>query len=388
MRNTSIILLLLCMTLIVLLLTQEEKEITKSTYSVSDVMRGGDAEGFKKVLQPREFLFPRDHGKHSDYRTEWWYFTGNLVDENGRDFGYQLTFFRLGLDKEVVKGNSFWHSNAVYMAHFALTDISANKFHAFERFSRGAAGLAGAAEKHLDVWLDDWSIRSTGEEEFPLRLSAFEKGISLELEIDRGKAVVLQGDAGLSQKNRIPGNASYYYSFTRMPSTGRVTIFEKEFEVSGLSWMDREWSSSALDQNQIGWDWFSLQLDNNSELMLYRFRQKDGSRDPFSYGIYVPENGAPVKLGSDDFQISTRSTWRSSTSETLYPVAWSIDVPQLDISLDVDAAIENQEWNLSFRYWEGAVTIAGNSEGTRVKGLGYVEMTGYSETTNNKGGRF
>ena len=345
-------------------------------------MRGSEDDSFSRVIQDREFEFPRDHGMHGDYRTEWWYFTGNLQDKAGRAFGYQLTFFRLALANEGDERLSEWHSEHVFMAHFAITDIKGKKFHGFERFNRGAAGLAGASQNSMHVWLDNWSARSSTGREFPLQLKASSGEISLELELQQGKAMVLQGDAGLSQKNSVPGNASYYYSFTRMPSSGTVTIAGQRFNVRGLSWMDREWSSSALDQDQIGWDWFSLQLDNNSELMLYRFRRKDGSRDLFSYGVYVTDDESAVKLGADDFQITTNNTWQSKSSETLYPVGWAIEVPRLGIALNVDAAIENQEWNGSFRYWEGAVTFSGDSEGTPVKGTGYVEMTGYAESEN------
>ncbi len=387
MRRAFILILVFCLASVVLLQYLKRDPVQSgSSYSVSSVMRGSNDDSFRKVTGPRAFEFPRDHGMHDDYRTEWWYFTGNLADAAGRAFGYQLTFFRLALNKQLDKQlddrASAWHSEHVFMAHFAVTDIEGGKFHGFERFNRAGAGLAGAAESSMDVWLDNWSARSPKDREFPINLLASTGEISLELELEQGKAMVLQGDAGLSQKNSVPGNASYYYSFTRMPSSGTVTIGKQQFDVSGLSWMDREWSSSALDQDQIGWDWFSLQLDNNCELMLYRFRRKDGSRDPFSYGVYVPDNAAPIKLGADEFQITTNNTWRSSNSETLYPVGWTIEVPRLGIALNVDAALENQEWNRSFRYWEGAVTFSGDSDGAAVRGTGYVEMTGYAEGEN------
>ena len=240
--------------------------------AVDDVLRGDAAQAFARVDKPREFLFPADHGPHDEYRTEWWYFTGNINDGNGRRFGYQLTFFRFRPKAGETGGTSRWRSEHFYMAHLALTDINNEQIHAFERFSRGAAGLAGADTNRLHVWLDDWSAGTTSGETFPLRIRAREDGVALDLTLQQGKAVVLHGEDGVSVKNSEPGNASYYYSYTRMPTEGRITVGDNTYMVRGNSWMDREWSSSALGREQLGWDWFALQLSNDHELMYYRFR--------------------------------------------------------------------------------------------------------------------
>lgn len=365
----------------------DEVATQNTGYSVSAIMQGDATQDFSKVTRPREFQFPRDHGRHDDYRTEWWYFTGNLASAEGRSFGYQLTLFRFAMGTEDPGGTSSWRSRQVYMAHFALTDIDNEKFHGFERFNRAAAGLAGASDEGLKVWLDNWTVESPGNDEFPLRLYAAEQGIALELELEQGKPMVLQGDAGFSVKNNAEGNASYYYSFTRMPSKGRISIGEQDFLVQGLSWMDREWSSSALGPGQLGWDWFALQLSDQSELMLYRFRREDGKRDPHSYGVLVSADGTVTTLGSDDFEIEARQQWQSPGSKTVYPVAWQLAVPAHDIQFEVQAVIKNQEWDLSFRYWEGAVELDGVIGTEKVSGKGYVEMTGYGDRQLNAGAR-
>jgi predicted secreted hydrolase len=352
---------------------------TTASLSVAELMQDAGDDNFERASVPREFIFPEDFGPHDSYRTEWWYFTGNLEDEQGNAFGYQLTFFRYSPTSKELLSGSAWRTRQIYMAHFAVSDIRADNFHSFERFSRSAAGLAGSSNDTLHVWLDKWSAQSTSTSGFPLRLRAREDDIEIDLVLEQGKPMVLQGDRGLSIKNREVGNASYYYSFTRMPSSGTVRIKDHEYQVSGLSWMDREWSTSALGPDQLGWDWFALQLSDGSEVMLYRFRRSDNKTDPWSYGVLVSPEGQTQTLAYDAFNIEVLDYWKSPRDGNRYPAKWQLRIPQHNISLLVKTSIADQEHNLSFRYWEGAVEVQGEKEGEDVSGRGYVELTGYVE---------
>ena len=349
--------------------------------SVGNVLRGDAVQAFARVEQPREFIFPADHGTHDEYRTEWWYFTGNIGDGEGQRFGYQLTFFRFRPEADETGGASRWRTEHFYMAHFALTDINNEKIYAFERFSRGAAGLAGADTDRFHVWLDDWSAGIASLETFPLRIRAREEQIALDLSLQQGKAVVLHGDDGVSVKNDEPGNASYYYSYTRMPTEGRVSVGDVTYLVRGNSWMDREWSSSALGKEQLGWDWFALQLSNDHELMYYRFRRADNAPDRFSYGAVVLPGGYVSRLGFDQVELDVLDTWASPGSGVIYPSAWRLRVPGHELDISIRPALADQELDLSFRYWEGAVEFDGAFGASDVGGRGYVELTGYGTTS-------
>ena len=354
--------------------------ISDEPINVGDVLRGDPAWSFAQVERPREFQFPADHGPHDEYRTEWWYFTGNISDGNAHHFGYQLTFFRFRPKAGETGGASRWRTEHFYMAHFALTDINNEKIHSFERFSRGAAGLAGASTGKLHVWLDDWSAAATSRGTFPLGIHAREDRIALDLSLQQGKAVVLHGDDGVSVKNSEPGNASYYYSYTRMPTEGRVSVGDKIYTVQGNSWMDREWSSSALGKEQLGWDWFALQLSNGHELMYYRFRRADNAPDRFSYGAVVLPGGYVSRFGFDQVELDVLDTWASPGSGVIYPSAWRLRVPEHELDLSIRPALADQELDLSFRYWEGAVEFDGTLGASDVGGRGYVELTGYDTT--------
>ena len=345
--------------------------------SVGNVLRGDEAQAFAKVSEPREFHFPADHGPHETYRTEWWYFTGNISDGDDHRFGYQVTFFRFRPRVEEAGDYSRWRTEHFYMAHLALTDINNEKIHAFERFSRGAAGLAGASSKGLHVWLDDWSAEAASQESFPLRIRARQDRIALDLTLQQGKAVVLHGEDGVSMKNSEPGNASYYYSYTRMPTEGHISTGDATYTVRGNSWMDREWSSSALGREQVGWDWFALQLSNDHELMYYRFRRADNAVDRFSYGAVVLPDGRVSTLDFDQVELDILDTWPSPGSGVIYPSAWRLRVPEYGLDLSIRPALADQELDLSFRYWEGAVEFDGAFGAKDVNGRGYVELTGY-----------
>ncbi|MDY7227792.1 lipocalin-like domain-containing protein [Hyalangium rubrum] len=364
------------------LVTREVAPPPEATLSVSAAMRDSEAnsQGFARALEPREFRFPEDHGPHPEFRTEWWYWTGNLETADGHAFGYQFTVFRSALAPRAAQRDSEWGSNQLYMVHFALSDIGGGRFHAFERFSREALGLAGAQAQPFRVWLERWEASAVGEGLFPMRLTAEAEGVTLSLTLEEGKPLVHQGNRGLSQKGPQPGDASYYYSFTRMPSRGTVTVEGRTHEVTGLSWMDREWSTSALGEGQVGWDWFAFQLSDGSELMYGQLRRTDGSVDPFSVGTFVPPQGAPVRVPRDEVRLEVLDTWHSPRGGTEYPARWRLSVPARQLSLDITPAQADQELPLSIRYWEGAVRLQGTSAGQPVTGRGYVELTGYGDT--------
>ncbi|MCP3099819.1 carotenoid 1,2-hydratase [Myxococcus sp. K15C18031901] len=345
---------------------------------------GGDGgtEGFARAFTPRDFVFPEDHGPHPAFRTEWWYWTGNLETADGRAFGYQFTLFRNALAPEAAPRESAWGTRDVYLGHFTVTDVSAGRFHVAERFSRASLGLAGANTRPFRVWLEGWGAQSTGEAMWPVRLHAETDEASLELTLEPGKPPVLEGDRGLSQKSAEPGNASYYYSMTRMPSRGTVQVEGKRYAVTGESWMDREWSTSALGPNQVGWDWFSLQLSDGSELMFYQLRDRNGASDPFSSGTWVPPasaaDSAPVHLSRDDVALAVSKTWKSPRGGE-YPARWNLRVAKLGLELTVTPKVADQELPVSVRYWEGSVDLEGSREGRPVAGRGYVELTGYAD---------
>ncbi len=337
-----------------------------------------DAAGFARATGPQPLTFPTDYGPHPDYQTEWWYYTGNLDDADGRHFGYQFTIFRrasLPPDQRTDRASD-WTADQIYMGHFALTDVAGQDYQAFEHFARGGAGLAGAQADPYHVWLEDWQV----EEVSPgvTRLQATAGDVAIDLTLTDLKGPVLHGDKGYSQKGPDPGNASYYYSLTRLASEGSVTVGDRTFPVQGLSWQDHEFSTSALAADQVGWDWFALQLDDDSELKVFDIRKADGSVDPFSAGSFIAPDGTLTPLTRDDFTIAVHDTWRSPRSGAEYPARWTVFVPSQGIQLEIEPYLADQELNVSYSYWEGAVKISGERNGTPVRGDGYVEMTGYA----------
>jgi predicted secreted hydrolase len=347
--------------------------------TVAEALAGSNQQGFAKATEPRPFVFPQDHGPHQEYATEWWYYTGNLDAADGRHFGYQLTFFRFALAPDKPQRPSDWATSNIYMAHFALTDVAGKQFHAFERFSRDGAGLAGATGDPFRVWLESWSAAGQGADGLPMRLHAAQADVAIDLTLERGKPVVLQGDHGLSQKSAEPGNASYYYSLTRMPTSGAIQIGGMRFEVSGLSWMDREWSTSALAPDQVGWDWFALQLSDGRDLMSFQLRLRDGRSDPYSAGTLVSADGTARTLHAGEITLTPEGTWQSSRDGASYPATWRLQVPSANIDLRLTPYHADQELPLSVAYWEGAVQIEGTAGGQLVGGSGYIEMTGYAD---------
>jgi len=348
---------------------------TDGTIPVSERMAAPPQPGFRRAEGPREFDFPTDHGAHPEYATEWWYFTGNLATRGGRPFGYQLTLFRVGLAAGPPADDSPLRSTQMYMGHLAITDIQSQQHYSAERFSRAAYGLAGAQATPLKVWLGSWEISSDSRNEpFPLSLRAENEDFEIDLTLQAGnKPRVLQGEDGWSRKSAEPGNASYYYSYTRLPSEGRLRIDNQWYEVDGSSWFDREWSSSALGSDQAGWDWLSLQLQDGRDLMFYRMRDQQGRAQVFSQGVLVDTDGRTFRLNLENTRLEPTDHWTSETSGVRYPVAWRLKVADQKIDLQIDAALRDQEMNHSVRYWEGAVIVSGSHAG-----VGYLEMSGYT----------
>ena len=355
---------------------------------LSELLGSGADTGFPKATESRTFRFPADHGPHPEYRNEWWYVTGNLDSGSGRRFGYELTFFRFALTPVAPRPDSDWRTNQVYIAHLALTDADRERFFVAERFSRGAAGLAGARQEPFEVWIDDWEISAVEQtSESQWRLQAEDAEFGIDVTLVPMKAPVLNGVDGLSQKSAEPGNASYYYSVPRLETRGQITrlategtvrVEKDEFDVSGLSWLDREWSTSALAADQVGWDWFALQLSDGTDLMVYNIRRNDGSQDRHSAGTWVSPDGMAAHVDSSDIEITVTNTWNSPEGGS-YPSAWTIKLPQRQLRIDIRPVMDDQELFTTVRYWEGAVDVAGELVGTPISGRGYVEMTGYAK---------
>ncbi|MGC4097462.1 MAG: lipocalin-like domain-containing protein [Nitrospira sp.] len=339
---------------------------------------------FQQATAGYRYNFPRDHGSHPTYRTEWWYYTGHLHSKSGRSFGFELTFFRRGVPPDEIKTlPSKWSVKDLYLAHFAVSDITGKRFHFSEKLSREGLGKAGADESRLLVWIDDWRAEAATDPTGSHTLRAHDNTHSLSLTLQPAKPLAAHGTDGISRKGKELGQASHYYSFTRLATTGTVMIDGESFEVSGLSWMDHEFGSAELGTDQVGWDWFSIQLDDNTELMLYRMRRKDNSSDPASSGSVVSMDARTQHLVVTDFQIESSATWTSSESKATYPSRWHLKVPSLDLVLEVTPLLADQELRTSrmaqVTYWEGAVAVTGTKQGRPVKGQGYVELTGYAE---------
>jgi predicted secreted hydrolase len=343
-----------------------------------------DTAGFARAEGPQPLIFPADHGPHEAYQTEWWYFTGNLTAATGEQFGYQLTFFRRAVAPPLARPTraSAWGTDQVYMAHFAVTDAAGGTHHSFERFSRGAAGLAGAQAEPFRVWLEDWEAAGPTIGQARLRAAVVEgeRELRLDLTLRDLKGPILQGDRGYSRKGPEPGNASYYYSLPRIETAGTIVTRGQTWAVAGLSWMDHEFSTSALGPELAGWNWFSLQLSDGSEVMLYALRRTDGSRDPFSSGALIAADGATRVLTPDEFTIQATGAWRSPRTGGRYPAGWVLTLPRADLRLTVTPLVADQEMRTSLPYWEGAVQVGGTAGGRAISGRGYVELTGYARS--------
>jgi predicted secreted hydrolase len=365
-------------------------------FSLVDISSGGDVQasvdllssppdisGYARADAPYDWQFPADHGPHPEFQTEWWYYTGNLADETGRRFGYQFTVFRRAIAPAAVESASEWRTNQVYMAHFTVTDVAGETFHQHQRFSRGGADLAGASvEPVYRVWLEDWAVEALDADARRTRITAQAGDVRLELNLEQVKPPALQGDGGLSPKSAEPGNASYYYSLSRLLTEGSLVIDGQTFTVSGTSWMDHEFSTSALGSDAQGWDWFGLHLDDDRELMLGRIRLLDGGFEPVFGGLLVLPDGSTQKLASDDFALTVTDTWTSPHTGAEYPAGWQIRIAPdgyEPFELTLEPLLADQELHEGIAYWEGAVQISGDASG-----YGYAELTGYAGTMNGR----
>jgi len=336
-------------------------------------------DAWRRASPDRAVQLPADHVAHPEYRIEWWYYTGNVAGDDGRAYGYQVTFFRVGVDQRPVNPSRFAVRD-LYMAHVAVTDIGGNRHRFADRLNRAGVHWAGASTTRYHVWNEDWRVELDARGRHRLTVST--PSFALDLTLDEGKRAVLQGERGYSRKGVDPGNASHYYSLTRMPTRGVIRIDGRRLQVRGESWMDHEFGTSALDPGTRGWDWFALHLDDGRELMLYRLRQEDGGAGPFSSGTVVHPNGSTEHLTVSDFTVTPGRIWASPASGARYPVEWHVVVPRRGLDLAVSAAVDAQELqtrrSTDVTYWEGSVRVSGTSSGQAVRGVGYLEMTGYS----------
>jgi predicted secreted hydrolase len=341
-----------------------------------------EVSAFARAEEPRAFRLPEDHGPHFEFQTEWWYYTGQLAAADGSRYGFQLTFFRRGLAPGPPPDGPGLATNQVYFAHFAITDVAGGRHLAAERFARGAAGLSGASGRPYAVWLEDWRAEATGGDGGRLRLRAADaaRGLFLDLELEARKPLVAHGDRGLSAKSGERGNASYYVGYTRLDARGTIGAGGRPQAVAGEAWFDHEWSTSALGAGSVGWDWFSLQLDDGRELMYFQIRREDGGIEETSSGTLVLPDGTTRRLGRDDFALTPLGRWTSPHTGIAYPSRWRVSVPGADLELVVEPLLADQEMRTSFVYWEGAVDVRGASAGRPVRGRGYVELTGYGRS--------
>ena len=337
----------------------------------------GRAADYAMARPGYRFEFPRDYFSHPAYETEWWYTTGNVHDAAGHRFGFELTFFRQAVSREASA--SPWYVNDLYMAHFALSDVTGRHYYHRERLNRSGPGIAGVDAARELIWNGNWELHMDPQTQ-QVRAVADEYGIDLTLRA--AKAPDIQGQNGVSQKAAGEGHASHYYSLTRLITAGKVEVQGKAYQVEGASWMDHEFFTGGLAPGEAGWDWVGLQFDNDTELMLYRMRRKDGSIDPFSSGSYVDAAGHARFLSSREFSMTPAGVeWASPQTHAHYPLRWHVRIPSLHVEFDIATPLADQELISRFgpSYWEGAVDVSGG-----VRGVGYLEMTGYAPGSEQK----
>ncbi len=339
---------------------------------------------WRLALPGYKYQFPADHAAHKAFKTEWWYYTGHLRSKDGRKFGYELTFFRFGVDLDEMP-QSAWALTEVHSAHFAVTDEKNNRFFFDEKMNRPALSLAATDEKRYHVINGDWSAQLEGNSHHLKAGSPGASGspaYSIDLRLTSKKPAILHGVNGVSQKANCKGCASHYYSLTHMDTVGTITIGKEQIPVTGVTWMDHEFGSNQLTEEQVGWDWYSVQLDNNIELMFYVMRRKSGGFDPNSSGTIIYPDGTTKHLALSDYKIAPLSTWKSPTSSATYPMGWKVAVPSLDATFNLTPVMQQQELvtakSTGVTYWEGSCKVTGTAKGKAITGDAYVEMTGYA----------
>ncbi len=344
------------------------------------------ADEYRVAAPGYRYSFPADHFNHPEYQTEWWYYTGNLHSPDGRRFGFELTFFRQGVDRKSTPPD-IWEVRDVWLAHLALSDIDGGGFLHTERLNRSGAGIAGADAGQARVWNGNWQAQWTLDPQAPggmaaQQLQAVAEHFSFDLHLRTAKPPVIHGEHGISQKAQGAGHASHYVSYTRLATSGTIRVNEQSFQVEGESWMDHEFFTHQLAANQTGWDWFSLQLEDGSEVMLFQLRHKDGSPDAFSAGTYVDALGHATHLSNREFSLAPKTLWTSPLSGGRYPIEWTIRVPLLGLEVSLSTRLPQQELtgksSAAPTYWEGAIDVTGTRKGKPIEGHGYLEMTGYA----------
>ena len=337
------------------------------------------ATDWRTALPGWQYEFPRDHRIHPDFKTEWWYFTGRLVDEKGGVFGYQLTFFRQGLRRPSNRAGetSRFIVDDLKFAHFAVSDIGGQRFHFQQKLSRGAFAEAGFGVENKLAWIDDWSLELQPDGAFSLHANGDKS--ALELRLVSTKPWVIHGENGISQKAEGEGRASHYFSGTRLVASGTLALDGKSLRVSGESWLDREWATNQLTAEQVGWNWFSIQLEDGTELMLYQMRTRAGGLDPNSSGTFIARDGAATHLRRGDYELTPLQYWTSKETGGRYPIAWQLVVPALGVQMRISTPLAAQELVLKpVAYWEGLINVDGMRAGAKVRGHGYMELTGYA----------
>ncbi|MCO5195029.1 MAG: hypothetical protein M9941_01525 [Anaerolineae bacterium] len=384
MKKTLLVGLIVGLLVVVVGLWWREQSVSAETpaSTLITALSAEADEGYARATEPNNIEFPRDFGAHDDYQTEWWYYTGNLETEDARQFGFQFTIFRRALAppdpiSDIPNPKSDWQTNQIYFAHFTISDIDNEEFYYSDLYSRGAAGLAGAQAEPYRVWIEDWGVTQNGD---IITIDAATDEYALTLDLTQTLPPVLHGDGGLSPKSEEPGNASYYYSQVQQLADGTIRLGDETFVVTGKAWKDHEYSTSVLGEGATGWDWLSLQFDDGTALMLFEIRQADGSVEPYSSGSFINADGTVQPLKVSDWSLVVDERWTSPSSGATYPVAWSLDVPGIDLSIAGGALMDNQELNFANSvYWEGAVQFDGTRDGQLTMARGYMEMTGYAE---------
>lgn len=339
-----------------------------------------DPDGFQLAVPGWRFQFPHDHAAHPSFRTEWWYYTGHLR-AGGRTFGYELTFFRVALPGAGRDSASAWRARHVIFRHLALTDDRAGRFRSDERAERAALDLAGADSTRYRVWLGD-DYAGLDSDRRTHRLVARGADFSLDLKLEPLKPPVVHGRDGVSQKSAGEGNASHYYSLTRLTTRGRLVAGGDTLAVEGLTWMDHEFSSDRMRDTHSGWDWFSVHLDDGRDLMLYQLRLQKGGIEPFSSGTLVEADGRSRTLPREAFDVKALGEWKSPRTGARYPSGWRVRLAGEELELTLAPTLADQELVVEsmrgLAYWEGRVRASGTSRGRAIAGEGYVELTGYA----------
>ncbi len=325
------------------------------------------------------YEFPRDHHVHENFKTEWWYFTGNLTTASGGRYGYELTFFRQGIrpPNERSDTTSRFVVNDLKFAHFTVTDPGGRKFLFDQKTSRGSFGEAGFGAGERLAWIDEWDLKMQADGSFDL--AAQMAGANLKLHLVPLKAPVIHGSKGVSEKAVGAGHASHYYSINRLRTTGELRLGDDRLTTTGESWFDHEWATNQLAPGQAGWNWVSAQFDDGCELMLYEMRLTNGKIDPVSSGTFIRADGSSVSLTSSDFKMTPTAFWKSQATLANYPISWQVAVPREQLAFTIAPVLSNQELVLApIIYWEGAFDIEGSHTGQSVGGHGYLELTGYA----------